>query len=70
MCKAWEEQRLEGKAEAIVEVLEEIDELSSALRESIMEQTDSEKLRRWVKLAARARSIEEFEEKTGILEKV
>lgn len=74
MCKAWEEQRLcgiaEGKAEDTVDLLEEIGELSPSLRNLIMEQTDLEVLRIWHKLAARANSIEEFEEKAGILEKV
>lgn len=74
MCKAWEDQRLygkaEGKAEVIVELLEGIGELPSSLRKLITKQTDLEVLRRWVKIAAKAESIEEFEQKTGILERV
>lgn len=53
-----------------MELLEEIGELPLSLRKLIMEQTDLEVLRRWHKLAARAESIEDFEEKAGILEMV
>jgi len=70
MCRAWEEQRLYGKAEFIVELLEEIGELSPSLRNQIIEQTDLEVLKKWHKIAARAESIEDFEEKAGILERV
>ena len=74
MCKAWEDQRLdgkaEGKAEDTIEFLEEIGEPSPALRKLIMEQNDLEVLRRWLKLAARANSIEEFEKAAGLLERV
>lgn len=70
MCRAWEEQRLYGRAEAIVELLEEVGELSPLLRNQIMEQTDLEVLQKWHKFAARAESIEDFEEKAGILERV
>ena len=82
MCKAWEDQwyygkvegkaegRAEGKAEDTIELLEDIGEPSPSLRKLIMEQTNLEELRRWLKLAARAKSIEEFEKAAGLLERV
>ena len=60
------EGKAEGKAEDIVELLEEVGELPDALKNLIMGQNDIEVLRRWVKAAARADSIEDFEEKTGL----
>ncbi|MDE5698114.1 MAG: Rpn family recombination-promoting nuclease/putative transposase [Lachnospiraceae bacterium] len=78
MCKAWEDQRridkaegkIEGKAEDTIDLLEDIGELSTELRRLIMEQTDLEVLKNWLKLAARAKSIEEFEKVAGLLERV
>jgi len=70
MCKAWEDQKRMGKVEAIMELLEDIGEPSSALEKLIMEQTDLEVLRDWHKLAARAESIEAFEQAAGLLESV
>ena len=74
MCKAWEDQRCidkaEERAEATVELLEDIGEPTAELRNLIMEQTDLEVLRNWHKLAARAKSIKEFENATGLLERV
>lgn len=74
MCKAWEDQRridkAEGKAEDIIDLLEEIGEPSPALEKLIMEQTDLEMLRNWLKLASRAKSIEAFEQAAGLLERV
>ncbi len=74
MCKAWEDQKrmgeVKGKAEDIIDLLEEIGEPSSALEELIMGQTDLEVLRSWLKLASRAESIEAFEQAAGLLERV
>ncbi len=74
MCKAWEDQKrmgeVKGKAEDIIDLLEEIGEPSSALEELIMGQTDLEVLRSWLKLASRAESIEAFEQTAGLLERV
>ena len=74
MCKAWEDQKrmgeVKGKAEAIIDLLEEIGEPSLALEELIMGQTDLEVLRDWLKLASRAESIEAFEQAAGLLERV
>ena len=74
MCKAWEEQRridnAEGKAEDIIDLLEDIGEPSSALEKLIMEQTDLEVLRSWHRIAAKAESIEAFEQAVGIMASV
>lgn len=70
MCKAWADQKAEGKAEATVDLLEDIGEPTAELKKLIMEQTDLEVLRNWLKLAARAKSIEEFEKEAGLLERV
>lgn len=64
-----EEGRTEGKAEAVMELLEDIGGIPDPLRNLIMEQTDGKVLRKWLKAAARARSIEEFEELAGLVNK-
>ncbi len=63
------EGRTRGKAEAILELLEDYGAPSETLRELIMHQTDLEVLKQWNKIAARAKSIEDFEEKIGLIEK-
>ena len=74
MCKAWEDQKrmgeVKGKAEDIIDLLEEIGEPSSALEELIMGQTDLEVLRSWHRIAAKAESIEAFEQAVGIMASV
>ena len=47
--------------EYILELLEDMGDVSEALKEKIIEQKDLELLRVWHKLAARAQSIDEFE---------
>lgn len=58
-----EEGRAEGKAEAIMELLSDCGEIPAALRSRIMEEKDMEILKKWLKLAARAASVEEFSQK-------
>lgn len=53
--------RAEGKAEYIIELLEDVGEVPDSLRYLIMSQTDFTVLSRWHKLAARTTSIEAFE---------
>lgn len=50
-----------GKAEAVAELLEDYGELPDKLREKIFSEKDLSVLRRWHKTAAKAASIEEFE---------
>jgi len=76
MCSSFErllnkersEGRAEERAEAVIELLEDIGVLSESLRNHIMEQTDLELLRRWHKAAANAESIEEFEQAIGLVQ--
>ncbi len=59
---------MEDRAEAVIELLEDLGELSDSLKTSIIEQTDLELLRKWLKTAARAKSIEEFEQTIGLMQ--
>lgn len=52
-----------GKAASILELLEETGTVPEQLSQKILEQHDSETLSKWLKLAAKAESIEEFERK-------
>lgn len=61
-----EEGILLGKAYGIIELLEEVGEVSDSLRNLILEQNDADMLRKWHKAAAKAQSIEEFEEAAGL----
>lgn len=55
--------KAEGKAEDILELLEEYGIVSEELKEVIYAQTDLEVLKKWFKIAIKVTSIEEFEEK-------
>lgn len=54
------EGKAEGKAEDVLELLEELGTVSNDLREKIMSETDLKILVKWLKLAAKADSIEQF----------
>lgn len=65
--QAWEEKALErlegkaeGKAEFVLELLEELGTVPDDLRKEILAERDLEKLSAWHKLAARCSTIEEF----------
>ena len=80
MCSSFErllnkekaEGRKEGKAEdraeAVIELLEDLGELSDSLKTCILQQTDLELLKKWHKAAARAESIEAFEQAVGLVQ--
>ncbi len=53
----------EGKAGSIIEFLEEIGSIPDFLKQKISEQKDINILNKWVKLSARAETIDEFIEK-------
>ena len=55
------EQRLEGKAEAIIVLLSEIGSVSEDLKEYLIAETDTDILDNWLKLAARSTSIKQFQ---------
>lgn len=52
--------KAEGKAEAIVELLEDLGVISEELRARILAEKDLQVLVRWLKAAAKAKTIEEF----------
>ena len=54
------EGKAEGKAEYIIDLLEELGSISDELREKIMTEKNLEILDKWHKLAAKAKSMEEF----------
>lgn len=56
------EGRAEGRAESVIELLQEIGSVSDELREKIINETDLSVLLNWLKLAAKAESIGQFEE--------
>ena len=54
------DERAEGKAEYIIDLLEELGSISDELREKIMTEKNLEIRDKWHKLAAKAKSMEEF----------
>lgn len=56
-----------GKAEAIIEILEEIGEVPKELAKVINSQKDLGVLKQWIKFAAKTDSIEEFEDLIGLV---
>lgn len=54
------EGRAEGKAESILELLEDTGPVTADVKEQIMQEKDPERLRIWLKAAARAESVEQF----------
>ncbi len=71
-AEGWKDGREKGKAEdraeAVIELLEDLGALSDSLKTCIMEQTDLELLKIWHKAAAKATSIEEFEQAVGLVQ--
>ena len=55
------EGKAEGKIENIIELLEEIGTIPEILKKQILNQTNIEILKRWLKSAAKAASIKDFE---------
>ena len=58
--------KVKGKAEDIIELLEEYGNVPEWLKECIMKETDIDKLKTLLKLSAKVESIEEFIEKSGM----
>ena len=59
--------RLEGKKEAVIELLEELGEVPLSLKERIMSETDAATLKSILKAASSAVSYADFEEKITYL---
>lgn len=60
------EGRHEDRAEAILELLEEIGSVPQELSDAIMSECNMDVLKKWFKISAKAQSIDEFIEKSGI----
>lgn len=58
--------KAEGKAEDVLELLTELGAVSEELRRTVMETRDLEKLKTWLKLAAKTESVEQFQRQAGI----
>ena len=52
--------KAQGKAEAILELLEELGDIPKELCERISAEKDSQQLKRWLKLAAKVETLEQF----------
>ncbi len=59
------EGRAEGNAESILFLLRDLGELSELLIQKVMGEKDGDRLNMWLKAAARAGSIQEFESCMG-----
>lgn len=74
MCEAIDELiedgriegRAVGKAESIIDLLKALGDVSEELQEMIFSQRDTEKLRQWLFIAAKADTVAEFERKLEI----
>ena len=64
----WAKGKADDRAEAVIELLEDLGELSDSLKKHIIEQTNLELLKKWHKAAAKAKSIEEFEQAIGLVQ--
>ncbi len=57
--------KAEGKAEGIIELLTDYGDVPDELKNRILKQLDMEILKKWIKLAARVKSVEEFSSQMG-----
>lgn len=66
--KSWEFERMwreegkaEGKAEALLDILEEMGKVPESLEDRVRSETDPEVIGRWLKFAVKVNSLAEFE---------
>ncbi|MFR9236216.1 MAG: hypothetical protein ACLVLH_25885, partial [Eisenbergiella massiliensis] len=63
---SWEDGnkagKVKGRAESILEILEELGTVPEELRRRLLEETDLQRLKNWLKEAIKAASIEDFTE--------
>ena len=59
----YDEGKAAGKAEAVLNLLEELGEISDDLRVRIISEKNLDVLKRWLKQAVKSESIDEFIEK-------
>ena len=62
------EGKTEGKAESVLDLLVDLGEVPEKLQAEIMGQKNPEILKQWIKYAARAETVEEFEQKIRKME--
>ena len=55
-----ERGKAEGKAEALLELLEESGDIPNEIRQKILAEKDLETLKKWIKLAAKSESTQQF----------
>ena len=58
--------KAEGKVEDVLVLLAELGAVSEELRRTVMETRELEKLKTWLKLAAKTESVEQFQRQAGI----
>ena len=56
-----------GKIDSLLEILQELGGIPEALQNRIRSEKDLQALTSWLKAAARADSVEEFQKKAGLL---
>jgi DNA-binding ferritin-like protein len=57
---------LKTKREDVLELLDDIGTISEDIKALVQKEEDLDKLKKWLKLAARAQSIEDFKNKVGL----
>lgn len=62
------EGKTEGKAESVLDLLVDLGEVPEKLQAEIMGQKNPEILKQWIKYAARAETVEAFEQKIRKME--
>ena len=62
-AEGFAEGRALGRALVILDLLKDLGEVSEELQRKIMEQSDTEVLNQWLRYAAWAETIQEFEQK-------
>lgn len=63
----YEDGLSQGKIESILELLEDLGEIPEELQRKILGEKDMHVVTKWLKIAAKADSIEEFQEKMRLL---
>ena len=62
------EGKMEGKTESVLDLLLDLGEVPEKLQAEIMGQKNPEILKQWIKYAARAETVEAFEQKIRKME--
>jgi len=66
MSEGYEDGLVQGVVKSILDLLEDLGEVSVEVREKIVTQTDMEMLSQWLKHAAKSASLEAFIQKANI----